>query len=81
MAEESLISALYPPPPPFFKFFTAENLDKLKEFKSQKNEGLAFKDEDKDLEFLLPPKQPEGETYRSFGNIWNVSGVLSGYMV
>ncbi|KAI3405634.2 MED7 [Candida oxycetoniae] len=39
---EDLISSLYPPPPPFFKFFTVENLSKLEEWKvKQKRKGEA----------------------------------------
>jgi len=75
MAEESLISSLYPPPPPYYKFFTKENLQKFKEFNKDeiKNDDFEFKDDDKELNFLIPPKPPSGETYRSFGNLWNVS--------
>jgi mediator of RNA polymerase II transcription subunit 7 len=74
MAEESVISALYPPPPPYVKFFTPENEAKLQEYKKGNDEDLTkveFKEDDKDLQFLIPPQQPEGETYRSFGEIWN----------
>ncbi|KAH3687904.1 hypothetical protein WICPIJ_001121 [Wickerhamomyces pijperi] len=67
--EDSLISALYPPPPPFVKFFTDENIEKLENSKKG-NDTVELEDEDKVLEFLTPPTQPEGDTYRSFGNIW-----------
>jgi len=32
-----LISSLYPPPPPYVKFFTNENLNRLEQWKSQNN--------------------------------------------
>lgn len=75
MTEESLISSLYPPPPPYYKFFTDDNLQKFKELKSSvKEDEIDFTDDNKDLQYLVPPKPPSGETYRSFGNIWHVSG-------
>ncbi|KAK6461701.1 mediator of RNA polymerase II transcription subunit 7 [Scheffersomyces coipomensis] len=36
MAKEELISSLYPPPPPYVKFFTDENLNKLEDWKVNK---------------------------------------------
>ncbi|KAI5953476.1 MED7 [Candida jiufengensis] len=62
---EDLISSLYPPPPPYIKFFTNENLEKLKH---QPPEG--------DLKFLVPPKQPQGSQYRGYGNIWSFEDKL-----
>lgn len=77
MAEESLISSLYPPPPPYYKFFTDDNLQKFKQLKSSSSneEEIEFTEENKDLQYLVPPKPPSGETYRSFGNIWHVSSI------
>jgi mediator of RNA polymerase II transcription subunit 7 len=73
MAEESLISSLYPPPPAYYQFFTDENIDKVKQHKQH---GIDLREEEKYLEFLKPPTQPDGETYRSFGNVWQVSFTL-----
>lgn len=73
MTEESLISSLYPPPPPYYKFFTDESLHKFNELKS-KTPSITeeqLPDEEKNLQYLIPPKPPSGETYRSFGNIWH----------
>lgn len=67
MTEESLISSLYPPPPAYYKYFTSENVNKVKELEASKGE---IPEDAKYLEFLTPPPQPEGETYRSFGNVW-----------
>lgn len=67
MAEESLISSLYPPPPAYYKYFTSENVNRAKELEASNGE---IPEDAKYLEFLTPPRQPEGETYRSFGNVW-----------
>jgi mediator of RNA polymerase II transcription subunit 7 len=37
MSGEDLISSLYPPPPPYVKFFTNENLNRLEQWKAQNN--------------------------------------------
>ncbi|EGV64607.1 Mediator of RNA polymerase II transcription subunit 7 [Yamadazyma tenuis] len=67
---EDLISALYPPPPLFYKYFTSENLQKLKECQSDDKpiEG--------ELKFLVPPSQPPGTHYRGYGNIWSFEDKL-----
>lgn len=129
---EGEIADLYPPPPPYYKFFTDKNIARVNEWIKkheyrQPNDQLedigkenstaaqptndvanpsssdnednnkdnqeskdenAIKgkesesDQDKlkkgeldkypenELQFLLPPKKPEGQTYRLFGNIW-----------
>ncbi|CDR40095.1 CYFA0S04e03488g1_1 [Cyberlindnera fabianii] len=75
MSEDTLISSLYPPPPPYVKFFTSENLDKLQQLRDanpgQPDTSLSIPQEESHLEFLIPPTQPTGETYRSFGSLWN----------
>lgn len=64
---------LYPPPPPYYKFFTAENVSKvnqwIKEYEDPVTHELLQVPED-ELQFLIPPSRPEGETYRLFGNVW-----------
>ncbi|TID28804.1 hypothetical protein CANINC_002323 [Pichia inconspicua] len=65
----SEISALYPPPPPYYKLFTSENVLKFNELKEK---GVSD-DEMKNIEnlrFLVPPTPPKGEQYRSFGELW-----------
>ncbi|EDK43881.1 hypothetical protein LELG_02060 [Lodderomyces elongisporus NRRL YB-4239] len=84
--DEDLISSLYPPPPPFVKFFTPENLTKLQAWKDQQEqekqpepqESLASQGEENDsalppgeLQFLIPPSKPSGSQYRGYGNIWS----------
>lgn len=69
MADSSEISSLYPPPPPYYKFFTSENVQK---FINLRKEG---KNDDEisempDLKFLVYPKLPAKEQYRSFGDLW-----------
>lgn len=70
------ISFLYPPPPPYIKFFTKENLEKLPEYK--KNRKSAAGDEElieSPLDFLVPPPMPQDQ-YRAFGSIWQVKDRL-----
>jgi mediator of RNA polymerase II transcription subunit 7 len=69
MAENSDISALYPPPPPFYKFFTAENVTKFNELRKsgESDESIS---QIPDIKFLLPPNQPDKQQYRSFGDLW-----------
>lgn len=62
---DPLISSLYPPPPAYYKLFTQDNLERARE-------GTL---DEKHAAFLTPPQQPEGETYRSFGNVWDVSAL------
>ncbi|CAI5758361.1 unnamed protein product [Candida verbasci] len=64
---EDLISSLYPPPPPFYEFFTPENVELIENLKN-KEEEEEIKGE---LKFLVPPKQPAGEQYRGYGNVWS----------
>ncbi|KAK6201137.1 mediator of RNA polymerase II transcription subunit 7 [Scheffersomyces amazonensis] len=52
MSKEELISSLYPPPPPYVKFFSDENLNQLEEWKTTKHshEKENVNDEDNDNE-------------------------------
>lgn len=80
MTENEDVADLYPAPPPFYRAFTRENVARLARLREKcAAEGTAagpveLGEADRDLEFLIPPQQPPGETYRSFGNIWHVSG-------
>ncbi|GAV52846.1 hypothetical protein ZYGR_0AI01280 [Zygosaccharomyces rouxii] len=85
-SETNDISFLYPPPPPYIKFFTKENLDKLPEYKEQKHananadadaEGDENGEEkiESQLDFLIPPPMPKDQ-YRAFGSIWQVKDRL-----
>lgn len=68
MSEETA-AALYPSPPPFYNFFTSEN---VQQYKDLLHEGKTPEEisQIKDIRFLVPPQKPNGETYRSFGDLW-----------
>lgn len=67
MAEEDLISSLYPPPPKFYEYFTAENLEKLRLLESEGRDSSL----EGELKLLVPPSPPLGMHYRGYGNIWS----------
>ncbi|CCG22121.1 RNA polymerase II mediator complex subunit [Candida orthopsilosis Co 90-125] len=80
---EDLISSLYPPPPPFVKFFTGENLAKLEEIRKtttaiESEEGDVDSGEHikGELKLLVPPEVPSGSQYRGYGNIWSFKDKL-----
>ncbi|RLV93838.1 Mediator of RNA polymerase II transcription subunit 7 [Spathaspora sp. JA1] len=84
MSNEDLISALYPPPPPYFKFFTNENLVKLSQWKEQQLTSEDKQETDVvedtvapgELRFLVPPVAPPGTHYRGYGNVWSFEDKL-----
>lgn len=85
--QQRAVNTAFAPPPPLWKHFTRENLDRLKEIKTE-----ASKDEDgrpnrnkqwspaelraldlaPELRFLVPPDIPTGE-YSVFGELQTVS--------
>lgn len=72
------ISSLYPPPPPYIKFFTDENVELARE-RTTKDKADSNRDEDKlesELDFLVPPPMPANDHYRAFGNVWQVKDSL-----
>jgi mediator of RNA polymerase II transcription subunit 7 len=76
MAEEVTASTIFPPPPPFYKHFTAQNLERLTELKERQSEipGLssAILDLPPELRYLVPPEPPADGSYRSFGETVDV---------
>ncbi|KAG0670213.1 Mediator of RNA polymerase II transcription subunit 7 [Maudiozyma exigua] len=80
------VSSLYPPPPPYMRFFTDENVkklaqrDDLKEVNGSPDEGVekASSEEtiNSELDFLVPPPMPSTHQYRAFGSIWQVKDEL-----
>lgn len=58
------VSSLYPPPPPYIKYFTSENVEKLKEYNERREEGESAENE---LDFLIPPPMPSSGSYRRSG--------------
>ncbi len=85
----SAISAAFPAPPPFYKSFTPQNLDRLHELielsnpedsdPPQHDGGLSHKPAANllslppELRCLIPPPPPPEGRYRSFGDIHDVS--------
>ena len=77
-AQPAAISAPFPPPPPFYKSFTPQNLERQKEYLESLNlsspktlpteasapDILSLPPE---LRNLFPPPQPPEGKYRSFG--------------
>ncbi|QLQ80899.1 hypothetical protein HG537_0E02540 [Torulaspora globosa] len=77
MAETNEISSLYPPPPPYIKFFTQENLEKLPEYlKTKTNRDDTAEQPECALDFLIPPPLPPTSQYRAFGSVWQLKDQL-----
>ncbi|KAF2429281.1 hypothetical protein EJ08DRAFT_698423 [Tothia fuscella] len=81
MAEQQL--PVFPRPPPFFKDFTASNLQKLQQLKdaqsAQQLPGLSapsLLDLPPELRSLIPPEPPADGKYRSFGAEMDISDPL-----
>ena len=55
-----------PAPPPFWRFFTKENMEQVEKLK-ENNESIPS-----DLSALIPPQIPDDGKYRSFGGSFNV---------
>ncbi|CAI4036192.1 hypothetical protein SMKI_15G0300 [Saccharomyces mikatae IFO 1815] len=81
------VSSLYPPPPPYVKFFTQSNMEKLTKYKENKaantNKATSNDSNDRDeeeitcaLDYLIPPPMPKNQQYRAFGSIWQVKDQL-----
>lgn len=85
MAEtgQQKVTAAFPPPPPFWKHFTSQNLKKLEECKKEHEEKLGSKQSwtpealrmlevPPELRFLVPPKAPTSGSYSLFGESQSV---------
>lgn len=71
------ISSLYPPPPPYIKFFTQENVEKLAEYKKTISKDAESQEEPQcALDFLIPPPMPKSSRYRAFGSVWELKDHL-----
>ncbi len=66
---EGVVSSLYPPPPPYVRFFTDKNIEKIQKLKKEGKTAEEIS-KIKDLKFLIPPNKPNKPTYRSFGDVW-----------
>jgi mediator of RNA polymerase II transcription subunit 7 len=62
------LSSAFPPPPPFYKFFTSENLRLLKSGNPPESP-----EKKRELQYLVPPAPPTEGSYSTFGDVWPVS--------
>lgn len=76
------ISSLYPAPPPYIKFFTESNVNKLTNYLKTRRETIETSNDDNDyaisneLEYLVPPEMPKSQQYRAFGSVWQIKDTL-----
>lgn len=71
---DELISSLYPPPPPYYKLFTAENLEKYAEWQKAPHDSDAVPPGE--LRFQVPPEISSNEQYRGYGSVWSTKNTL-----
>ncbi|KZF21006.1 mediator of RNA polymerase II transcription subunit 7 [Xylona heveae TC161] len=90
--QNNVLSAVFPAPAPFYKYFTPANLARLEEYRrahetkrasDETSEALTTSDQHVDiadlspeLRFLIPPEPPADGVYRSFGDIYNINDIL-----
>ncbi|EEH05676.1 mediator complex subunit [Histoplasma capsulatum G186AR] len=83
-AGQQKVTAAFPPPPPFWKHFTSQNLKKLDECKKEHEEKIGSKqiwtpealrmlELPPELRFLVPPQAPTSSSYSLFGESQSVS--------
>jgi len=61
------LSSAFAPPPPYFKYFTSENLELLKSGNAPDSQQTK-----NELQYLVPPPAPIERSYFSFGDVWHV---------
>ena len=67
------LTAAFPPPPPFYKQFTVENLAKLEDLQGAEAESNKETTAlPKELQYLVPPPPPIEGSYHSFGGTYEV---------
>lgn len=87
--QQRAVTAAFAPPPPLWKHFTRENLDKLEHIKTEASKGegedrqrttikwspadLRALDLPPELRFLVPPEIPTSGEYSVFGEMQSVS--------
>lgn len=86
-SQQRAVTAVFAPPPPLWKHFTRENLEKLEQIKTEASKGedgrgkewtpsyLRALDLPPELRFLVPPEIPTGQ-YSVFGELQSVSWPL-----
>lgn len=62
------LKAAFPAPPPFYKHFTLENVNKAVELKESQHDVHL-----EPTQYCIPPTPPTDEKYRSFGAQHDVS--------
>ena len=82
------LTAPFPPPPPFWKHFTTDNVEKLEKIKKESGNlkissgkkwtpgDLQALDVPPELRYLIPPEAPTEGTYSVFGELQNVGLVI-----
>lgn len=85
------VAAAFPPPPPFWRHFTTENIEKLDKLKANAAKAhaqdpkkkkwspseLQALDAPADLRYLIPPTAPTEGSYSVFGELQSVRVYLS----
>lgn len=72
---EDLISSLYPPPPPYYKYFTQAHRDQYAEWAAS-SENSAGNAPPGELKFQIRPELPLGDQYRGYGSVWSLENKL-----
>lgn len=67
------LASLFPPPPAYYKRFTADAWTRVKELE---HSGQIPQGSDAELFPPLPPDATEHPVYRNFGSLWNVENGL-----
>lgn len=83
--ESGAISTTFPIPPPFYKYFTEENRERLRGIiddasdtiddskpEHDENKQLKLSEIPAELRFLIPPPPPKDGRYTSFGARYDV---------
>lgn len=73
---ENIVSSTFPPPPPFWKDFTADNIARIADLKQEQAESQRIEDASTirlaglppNLRNLQPPLEPESGEWRVFGS-------------
>lgn len=78
MADQTAnLSSTYPLPPSYFQYFTDGNVEKVKEWQKKTQDDKASNGEPPfPLNLLVPPKKPDSNVYRSFGNQWQFDNTI-----
>ncbi|KAL1962346.1 hypothetical protein VTN77DRAFT_9759 [Rasamsonia byssochlamydoides] len=83
------LTAAFPPPPPFWKHFTPENIEKLEQIKKESSKSKEEYRKKKwspaelqalkvppELGYLIPPEAPKSGSYSVFGETQSISTTL-----